>query len=480
MPTNLPARPSLEHLKKQAKALLKDLLAGDPESIARYGHVIGAPPPEQPKLADAQFAIARQYGFGSWPRLKAHVEAGSDPDEPVDALVAAVNADDVDAVRQLLRDHPSLTRRLDDPLKGFHFGGTALLAARNRRNRALVELLLDAGANINQKSHWWAGGFGILDDAMDAGWVDWLVSRGAVMDAYAAARHGRMDVLRQLVAADPAAVRMRGGDGQTPLHVAAGVEVARFLLDHGADIDARDVDHESTAAQYLVREHPDVTRYLISRGAQTDLLMSVALGDLALVRQHLDANPRAVSTAETEEWFPKTDPRASDHIYNWVLWRNASAHAIARRLGHDEVFRELMARSPDDLRLAVAAELGDDALIREVLARRPDLGRDMPEPIARRLAQAAQDEDWPAVRVMLAAGWPVNGPGPWGASVLHWAAWHGNTEMVRELLRQGADPKARDASYGGTPYNWAQHAAREGWHPGRGDYAGTLDLLKDM
>src|SRR6185503_4996913 len=97
--------------------------------------------------------------------------------------------------------------------------------------------------------------------------------------------------LRTLVAANPPAAKMRGGDGQTPLHVAATVEVARFLLDHGAELDARDVDHESTAAQYLVREHPDVTRFLIGRGAKTDLLMAVALGDLALVTRHLDADP---------------------------------------------------------------------------------------------------------------------------------------------------------------------------------------------
>ena len=45
----------------------------------------------------------------------------------------------------------------------------------------------------------------------------------------------------------------RGGDGQTPLHFASTVEVAEFLLENGAEIDARDVDHESTPAQYMLR-----------------------------------------------------------------------------------------------------------------------------------------------------------------------------------------------------------------------------------
>lgn len=59
MSRQLPARPNLEYLKKQAKALLDDLRRS--ESSAQ--------------LADAQFALAREYGFDSWPKLKAHVEA---------------------------------------------------------------------------------------------------------------------------------------------------------------------------------------------------------------------------------------------------------------------------------------------------------------------------------------------------------------------------------------------------------------------
>ena len=62
-----------------------------------------------------------------------------------------------------------------------------------------------------------------------------------------------MPKLTELVAADPAVVHARGGDGQTPLHFASTVEIAEFLLANGAEIDARDVDHESTPAQYMLR-----------------------------------------------------------------------------------------------------------------------------------------------------------------------------------------------------------------------------------
>ena len=72
--------------------------------------------------------------------------------------------------------------------------------------------------------------------------------------------------------------------------------MAAFLLDHGADIDARDVDHESTPAQYLVRGRPDVARYLRLARRSTDILLGAALGELRRVAQHLAANPPAVRT----------------------------------------------------------------------------------------------------------------------------------------------------------------------------------------
>jgi hypothetical protein len=66
---NLPAHPNLEYLKKEAKHLLDDLRRADPAA----------------QLADAQFALSRDYGFDSWPKLKAHVEsiAAAAPDHPI-------------------------------------------------------------------------------------------------------------------------------------------------------------------------------------------------------------------------------------------------------------------------------------------------------------------------------------------------------------------------------------------------------------
>ncbi len=68
----LPARPSLEFEKKEAKALLRALQGGDADvlSRARERHApFGALAPDAFKLADAQLILARDYGFASWPKL---------------------------------------------------------------------------------------------------------------------------------------------------------------------------------------------------------------------------------------------------------------------------------------------------------------------------------------------------------------------------------------------------------------------------
>lgn len=73
----LPPRPSLEFEHKEAKALLRRLRAGDPDSLARaaarHPH-IDAAGPESIKLSDAQLVIAREYGFTSWPKLVRYFE----------------------------------------------------------------------------------------------------------------------------------------------------------------------------------------------------------------------------------------------------------------------------------------------------------------------------------------------------------------------------------------------------------------------
>lgn len=131
----------------------------------------------------------------------------------------------------------------------------------------------------------------------------------------------------------------RGGGGQTPLHFVSTVQIAEFLLGHGAEIDARDVDHESTPAQYVLcvqqkrhypRDRKDVARYLVSRGLKTDLLMAAALGEVNRVRRHLDSAPACIRMSVQEEWHPKRDPRAGGTIYIWTLVTSRTTQGISR------------------------------------------------------------------------------------------------------------------------------------------------------
>src|SRR6185295_6271429 len=162
-----------------------------------------------------------------------------------EAFASALTRADVDGARALLDGSPELVSSIDEPLDGLSFDQLPIHAAVASGSRETIDLVLAAGADINARSRWWAGGFGVLDLAEPA-LVPFLIERGAVVDVHAAARLGRLDRLRELISGDPALAHARGGDGQTPLHVASTVAVARCLVEHGADLDARDVDHEST------------------------------------------------------------------------------------------------------------------------------------------------------------------------------------------------------------------------------------------
>jgi ankyrin repeat protein len=474
MSRSLPERANLEFLGKQAKALLQDVKAGAADARERL-RAWGPPGAlESPKLADCQHALAREYGFASWTKLRAHVETVSATD-PLEALAAALKTRDPSTVARVLATFPSLRARLDEPVRDGTFGATPLIVAVQQANRELVDVLLEHGASINQRSHWWAGGFHVLED--DHGMADFLLARGAELDAKSAAQLGRLDDLAALVAADPQSVHLRAGDGQTPLHVAPTVAIAELLLDHGAEIDARDVDHESTPAQYLVRSHPDVARYLVARGAHSDILLAAALGDVERVRGLLDADPESIHWTVSERYFPKRHPHAGGHIYTWTLGPGKTAHAVAREFGHEEVLRLLLDRSPDPLKLAVACELGDESLITTLLQARPDLARSLNDAERRMLPEAAGHNDVEAVRRMLAAGWPVDAVGQHGATALHWAGFHGNAAMAQVILGFGPPLEARERDFGQTPLDWTIYGSVNGWYAESGDYGSVAELL---
>ena len=376
-------------------------------------------------------------------------------------------------------EHPELRATLDQPLPDYGFGLHALYAAVQRSDRATIDVLLRAGADINQRTHWWAGSFGILDDC-DPGMLDFLLERGALLDAHSASRLGLLPKLRELLAADPSLVHARGGDGQTPLHFASTVEVAEFLLANGADIDARDIDHESTPAQYMLRveqkrhyprDRQDVARYLVARGCQTDLLMAAALGDADLVKRHLDADPACIRMSVSREWFPMQQPPLRRPDLYLEIGGNRTAHAVARDFGHEEIFELLLERTPEDLKLALACELGDETTFHQFLSKHPEnpLRSGSAETPQRRPEQQHQSGSTHA-----GGRWPVDTPGEMGATALHWAGFNGNAEMARGILRFHPNLEVKSKEHQGTPLGWAIYGSGNGWRRETGDYVGTV------
>jgi ankyrin repeat protein len=397
--------------------------------------------------------------------------AGPQTSNLVEELKQALRNDDAPAVRQLLDRHPELKAKINESVGPFD--SPAIAGARSPE---MVDALLDAGADINAKSTWWAGGFGLLDNASPQ-LAAYAIRRGAFVHIHAAARLGMLDRVKELIASDAGLVSARGGDGQTPLHFASTVEIAAYLLDRGADIDARDIDHESTPAQYMIDNRQVIARYLVQRGCKTDILMAAALGDIELVRRHLDVDPGCIRMRITDEFFPKANPRAGGTIYQWTLGWYLSPHRVALKFGHDDEYRLLMDRSPPDVKLIEACWLGDEAALQALGADPAELARKLLAGDRRQVADAARNNETAVVRAMLKVGLPVDARGQHNATPLHWAAFHGNRDMVQVILPHGPPLEATDGDFNGTPLGWAIHGSEHGWNCQTGDYAGTIEAL---
>ena len=101
-PSRLPERPSLEQLRKQAKELVQLFRSGDPAAIARLRKQKTTT--ADPILADAQFVLAREHGFESWPKLvqQIHTSQNLKQHQQIAAdLVAAYNSADTQAIKRL-------------------------------------------------------------------------------------------------------------------------------------------------------------------------------------------------------------------------------------------------------------------------------------------------------------------------------------------------------------------------------------------
>lgn len=387
-------------------------------------------------------------------------------------------------VRALLEDHAEVRAAVNAPIS--HFDSRPVVSAK--KNLPLLDLLLAYGADLNLKSAWWAGGFGILEYDCTPAEAAPLIARGAVVDIFAAAHLGMFDRVRELVDREPSLVHARGGDGKTPLHSASTIDIAQYLIDRGADLDARDVDHESTPAQYLAREAPAVARLLVDRGAWFDVFIAVALRDAALVERCLREDPDALDhrigagkyRVAHDGSRPATREDIGDRrgdIYRWVFRPHASAIDVATSLNADEIAALLWRHASPVQQLLAACATGDRAAAEALVAAHPAMIGGLTEGQARLLADKAQDNDTAAVALMIDLGFDpgVRGPEKWEA--FRWAAFHGNAEMLTRLLPHHPPIGAPDATYGGTPLGHCVYGLLHGWHRQTGDYVAAVRLL---
>src|SRR5579884_3603529 len=111
MKKSLPFKASLVQLRHQAKDLLKEFRAGKQEAITRFSEHHGrATNSDGATLSDAQFVVAREYGFASWPKLKQHLDLMTRVDKRVQKLRAEFAAGDRETKLRLLRTAHSRLR----------------------------------------------------------------------------------------------------------------------------------------------------------------------------------------------------------------------------------------------------------------------------------------------------------------------------------------------------------------------------------
>jgi hypothetical protein len=369
----------------------------------------------------------------------------------IKAFHDAVTRGDVARVRALLAS-THVRNEINAPM--FWCGQRAAHIAA--KNAEMLEVLIAAGADVTLLSEWENGPYTVLDNTTEDT-AHLLIARGATLTANVAARLGWLDELKRLIAADPALVHARGGDGQTPLHEAKTVAIADVLLDHGANIDTLCIDHKSTPAQYALVDRPEVCRRLLERGATPDIYIAARLGDVALATRLLDSDPAAAAARINEPGYSPVPPM---HIYCWTLGFGRSPHDVALKFEHTNVHELLVARSPAKVRFINALLAGDEPAARALLAADPSLVTPLTHARPGYLALAIFHGHARVAELMVSLGFDETIPGVDGGTALHAACWMGNLRMVELLLARGRVPlETRDPTHLSTPLGWAAYGS---------------------
>lgn len=293
MPTKLlPESASIDHLKHQAKDLLLDFRASKIDAFQRIRefHPKFSEVPDTVlavrsfSLSDAQLSIAGEYGYASWPRLKAviadkqHEELQLThnerlPEGPFKQALDFMDAGDEARLRQHLVQNPGLVHEKASFEGGNYFSNPTLIeflpenptrqGSLPQNAMAIAEIILDAGAKentqaLNETVMLAASGRVCRECNIQRPLIKLLCSHGAdpATGMHSALAHGEFDAVRVLVECGapydlPAAstlddyetverIAKSASEDQLQLSLAlaanfAGAKTMRILLESGAD-----------------------------------------------------------------------------------------------------------------------------------------------------------------------------------------------------------------------------------------------------
>ncbi|GGA14558.1 hypothetical protein GCM10008018_69310 [Paenibacillus marchantiophytorum] len=389
----------------------------------------------------------------------------------VEQFKQAIMSNDTVAMSRCLNEHPFLAKQINEPW--FAFDTPAIVAVAAKGNREAVDILLAHGADLQAKSSWWAGGFGVLHhDHHDLS--RYLIERGAPVDIHAAAALGMLDTVKDMVEMNPAVVNQRGPDGQVPLHYATEYEIIDFLLAHGADIDMRDIDHGSTPAQWAI-DNTAKCKFLIERGAAADIFMAIHIGDVERVRSFIRSAPECLQAQVGRGSFTSGDS-SGGHIYTYKIGSNTRPFYLASRRNDPEIVDLIAKHSPSNERLLLACMQADSAAVQTVLEQASNLVQTLSSEDLSIIADAAWNNEVQAVRTMLEAGFPADSRRDHKSfTALHNAAMRGTEEAVRLLLAHGASAQLTHG-YGGNALSSCMWGAVH-FRDAAGDYPAVAELL---
>jgi ankyrin repeat protein len=429
---------NLRQLRKQAKQLVRDARAGDPEAGARLGDL-------PVRLSSAQLVLARELGYASWPALVHALDA------TVESFVMASTSGRCDRARRLLNARPEI--------------------AKDRWARLVLGQGWDGDPTTPGGPCDWApllyvthSCFASVDLASD------LLARGADPNAAFQNEFGAMSALYGAAGRlhDPALTRvlLEAGadpnDGESLYHATEAPDGASLalLLAHGAR------GHAAAIAHAIDDDKSEHVRLLLDGGGDVNdpdwalLVHAVRRGCSAEMVRLLAAHGADLDRRGGEWSTPKEDQRTA--YQNAVMRGREDLAAVLRELGASTEIE------PGDL--AVAALARDE---RPVQALPDKLTEDAQETLVQAVLQGRLDAVVDVYGPDLFAHHQGGPPG----TLLHHACWYGNAEVVRQLLARGADPIARSGAEFDTPLAWA--ALGSGHNPltGRDDVSVAEQLV---